>query len=902
MTSRDDKAWPQQIGAALAVTAAAMALLVLLGWPLGQRRLVAFFAGNAAMKFNQALALLLLASAVALVAWRSAAGRSGAQRRWVAPVAWVAACAALVIALLTLAEHLGAPFSIDQLLFVEPSAAFVTASGRMSVSSALGVGLLAVSVLALRERGVAWLVLSQTCAVLGLMTGLLRLLSFSYGLSPLSAVGRWGMMGVHSAACLVILGVALLLVQPGRGLATLFSGDRPGSMLARRLWLPLLGINLLFGCALEWSTFGDRYGYQATMAVLSIVTATVLSIAVGWTARALNVASGRLVQQRQMYAVLSGINTAIARIRDRDELFHEACRLLVADGGFASASVGLIGTNDDGLFRSAAGLAPLRDRQPVFSRLAESAFAGLPASQVARTGTALILAPEDPALLNAAGHPRGPGHEALYPLKINEEVVGVLAVQSSRQGEPDPEVLRLLSEISDDLAFGVDFLNKEARLNFLAYHDALTGLPNSTLFLEDVARKLAEPQAEDERVAVVVVDLDRFSQINDSLGRECGDALLQVTGRRLRRVLPRGEIVARLSADSFGMTVRGTAEGILEQVSARILHCLQEPFVVDRQVRVSGRAGVAFAPPEGIDAASLFANAEAALKHAQAAREPYRLYSPSINSSVARRVSMETRLRNAIDQRQFVLHFQPKFSAATRRITGVEALLRWQDPEEGLVSPAGFIPVLEDTGLMVPVGMQIVELALAARRHWHQAGLTPPRIAINVSGVQFRRGDFVAGLRAALEHAGVDGSCLEVEITESVLVGDDGETTIATLRELREMGITIAVDDFGTGYSSLQYLAELPIDKVKIDRSFVATMNERPQSAAIVATIVFLAHTLRLTVVAEGVETEEQALELKALGCDELQGYLLGRPADEAASAAMLRADEHEEGLLRQAV
>jgi diguanylate cyclase (GGDEF)-like protein len=892
MTSPGDRTWPQKCGAALAMTVAAMASFVLLGWWLDNRWMIALFAGNAAMKFNQAVALLLLAASLAFVALGSPAARTRRPHRVLASGTGLIA---LVIAVLALAGHLGAPLSIDQLLFTEPSADFVTVSGRMSLSSALGIAAIAIALLTLDQRGLPWLIVNQVCAIGGLLIGLLRLLAYSYGLSPMSEFGGWGMMGVHSAACLLLLAVGVLLVQPDRGLATLFSGDRPGSMLARRLWLPLLGINLLFGCVLEWSAFADRYGNQATMAVLSVMTATVLSVAVGWTARALNLSASRLVRQRQMHAVLSGINTAIARIRDRDELFNEACRLLVADGGFASASAGVIGNDDNGLFRSAAGATPLRQRQPVFSRIPESAFAALPASQVARSGTALVLPSADPLL---------PGHEALHPLRIGGQVIGVLAVQSAQPGELDPEVLRMLAEISDDLAFGVDFLNKEARLNFLAFHDALTGLPNSTLFLERVAKKLTEPRPPGEQVAVVVVDLDRFSQINDSLGRDCGDALLQVTGRRLRRVLRRGETVARLSADSFGLTLSGTPDEIVEQVASRILHCLQEPFVVDRQVRVSGRAGIALAPAVGADAATLFANAEAALKHAQSAREPYRLYSPSINSSVARRVSMETRLRNAIDQQQFLLHFQPKFSAATRRVTGLEALLRWQDPEEGLVSPAGFIPVLEDTGLMVPVGLQIVELALAARRRWLQEGVDAPRIAINVSGVQFRRGDFVAGLRGALERAGVDGSCLEVEITESVLVGDDGETTIATLRELREMGITIAVDDFGTGYSSLQYLAELPIDKVKIDRSFVATMLERPQSAAIVATIVFLAHTLRLSVVAEGVETEQQAFELKALGCDELQGYLLGRPVDEQASGELLRMATagDEEGLLRQAI
>ncbi|MET0293327.1 MAG: EAL domain-containing protein, partial [Steroidobacteraceae bacterium] len=488
----------------------------------------------------------------------------------------------------------------------------------------------------------------------------------------------------------------------------------------------------------------------------------------------------------------------------------------------------------------------------------------------------------------------------LYPLRIGDQVIGVLSVQSSVPGAIDSEVERLLVQISDDLAFGIDFLRKDARLNFLAFNDALTGLPNSAMFLDLVTQKLAATRAKDEHVAVVVLDLDRFSQINDSLGRECGDALLQITARRLRRVLRRDETVARLSADSFGLTLTGTTDDIVEQLSSRILNCLQEPFVVGRLVRVSARAGLALAPQDGTDAHTLFANAEAALKHAQAGREPYRLYSPSINSNVAQRISMETRLRNAIDRREFVLHFQPKVSATTRRVTGVEALVRWQDPNEGLMAPASFISLLEDTGLMVPVGAQVVELALAARRQWQEQGIDVPRIAVNVSAVQFRRTDFVSSLRAALHASGADGSALEIEITESVLIGDDGDSIIATLTELRAMGITIAVDDFGTGYSSLQYLAELPIDKLKIDRSFVATMAERPQSAAIVGTIISLARRLRLTVIAEGVETQPQALALKALGCNELQGYLFGRPRDQAATANVLRSPTAAELLSRQ--
>ncbi|MET0292268.1 MAG: hypothetical protein ABW136_07860, partial [Steroidobacteraceae bacterium] len=359
---------------ALAVLVAVVSLIVIGGWLLGDRRLVTFFAGNAGMKFNQALALLLLAAAVLLQAAR--------QPR----TATAIAALSMSLALLTLAEHAGLPVSIDQLFIVEPATLQVTHPGRMAPGSAFAIVSLAIAVALAGRRSLRGALLAQIFAAITLLVGLQRLLSFVYGVSPFSEFGRWGMMGVHSAACLVALASCIVLLNPNQGIAALLRGQRPGSVLARRVWLPLLAFTVLFGCVLHWSGFSAAYGHGATLAVVGLVSAAVLAVAIGWTTNELNVSSDRLIQQRHVYAVLSAVNTAIARTRNRDELFDEACRLLVTEGRFASASIGLIGVGDDGLFRNAAGDHPLRDRQPVFSRSALSAFAEMPASEVARTG------------------------------------------------------------------------------------------------------------------------------------------------------------------------------------------------------------------------------------------------------------------------------------------------------------------------------------------------------------------------------------------------------------------------------------------------------------------------------------------------------------------------------------
>ncbi len=381
-----------------------------------------------------------------------------------------------------------------------------------------------------------------------------------------------------------------------------------------------------------------------------------------------------------------------------------------------------------------------------------------------------------------------------------------------------------------------------------------------------------------QRAALFLADLDRFTHLNDSLGRHVGDRLLASVAARFRKSVPEPNYLARVGADTFAVAVSSLkadteAATILRE---RILAALVQPFSVDgHEVRVSARSGVAIYPADGATSETLFRNAEAALMGARTSGARFLFYSPQLNSRVADDLALEQQLRAALERREFVLHYQPKIDAKSGQLVGLEALLRWQSPS-GMVSPDRFIRVLEESELILDVGRWVMEKSLEDYQSWQARGLRAVPIAVNVSPIQLRYGDFADMVLAVLGPALKD-SPIEIEITESVLMGDI-EMNTERLRKLNESGIKIAIDDFGTGYSSLRYLAKLPVDTLKIDRSFVVSMLTDADSMTLVSTIVRLAHSFDLDVVAEGVESEDQARVLRLMKCDTLQGYLFGRP------------------------
>jgi diguanylate cyclase (GGDEF)-like protein/PAS domain S-box-containing protein len=420
----------------------------------------------------------------------------------------------------------------------------------------------------------------------------------------------------------------------------------------------------------------------------------------------------------------------------------------------------------------------------------------------------------------------------------------------------------------------------QVELEYQANHDALTGLPNRALLNDRLHQAIRYAQRHGTGVAVAFLDLDRFKIVNDSLGHYIGDSLLKIVATRLQSCLREGDTVARQGGDEFVLLLSSHEDkGALVQVMHRVLGAVMEPFRIAAQdFNVSCSIGISVFPDDGRDAQTLLKHADSAMYKAKATgRNNFQFFTAELNDGITERLEMETRLRRAVDDDQLLLHYQPKLDLGTGSICGAEALLRWHLAGGAMIPPQRFIPIAEDTGLIVPIGAWVLRTACNHHQARQAAGLQPVPISVNVSASQFRDHAFVEMVAAVLQGSGMPPHCLEIELTESMVM-HGAESFIATLRALKKLGVTIAVDDFGTGYSSLNYLRRFPVDRLKVDRSFICEMTVDRHSAAIVKAIITLAHALDLRVVAEGVETEQQLLMLRAYGCDEIQGYFYRRP------------------------
>jgi len=437
----------------------------------------------------------------------------------------------------------------------------------------------------------------------------------------------------------------------------------------------------------------------------------------------------------------------------------------------------------------------------------------------------------------------------------------------------------------------------ESRLVHLASHDALTGLPNRNLLADRLGQALISAARHGRAAGALFLDLDRFKVINDSLGHNAGDRLLKAVAERLQDGVREGDTVARLGGDEFVMILDDMAQPQdAALVAQKILESFVQPFHVEipeaggaQEFFFTTSIGISLYPSDGEDVDTLLKNADTAMYRAkERGGNSYQFFTPEMDLRARKRLSLESALRNALERREFVLHYQPQIDLATQNVIGAEALLRWNHPEQGLIAPADFIPLLEETGLIVPVGEWVLREACAQATAWRQAGLPPLRMAVNLSARQLRHERFADTVATALADTGMDPDGLELEITESAVM-QQVEACLETLRQIHALGVQISMDDFGTGYSSLSHLKLLPIDTVKIDRSFVRDIPADENDAAIVQAIIVLAHTLRLNVIAEGVETQEQLEFLRAHGCDAMQGYLFSRPLPAEAFAGLLR-------------
>ena len=420
----------------------------------------------------------------------------------------------------------------------------------------------------------------------------------------------------------------------------------------------------------------------------------------------------------------------------------------------------------------------------------------------------------------------------------------------------------------------------EEQIKHLAYHDALTGLPNRLLFKDRLTVAISHAQREHAMLAVLFLDLDRFKVINDSLGHNIGDQLLQAVAVRVQSCVRESDTVARLGGDEFTLLVPNLSQAEDAAVVAqKLLEAIRYPFHIEgRELFATTSIGISLFPEDGVDSETLIKNADTAMYQAkEQGRDNYQLFNAFINAKALQRIALEHGLRKALANQELAVHYQPIYDFRSGRISGMEALLRWNHPTIGMIPPAVFIPLAEAIGVMVPIGMWALRAACTQAKTWHDAGFRNLCLAVNLSVNQLQQSDLLQRISEIVSECGLPPRLLELEITESNAM-QSPENSIRTLFDMKKMGVRISLDDFGTGHSSLSYLKRFPIDTLKIDQSFVRDINNDPDTAAIVTAIIAMAHSLRMKVIAEGVEFSEQAAFLKRHGCDQMQGYLIKAP------------------------
>lgn len=600
----------------------------------------------------------------------------------------------------------------------------------------------------------------------------------------------------------------------------------------------------------------------------------------------------RILQERRLKRlsrirdVLGNLTAAIIRLRTREEIFSELCRIAVEVGEFRMAWIGM-------LDQSALSIRPLASHGFVEGFIDVLGLSTGGTDERGESLATLAIRQRRQIVVNDIGSSdlaphwkrealaRGYRSGAALPLACGGKVVGVAVLFSGEPGFFDDEQSRLLADLASDVSLALERMEKQEQLDYLSYYDPLTGLANRTLLLERLQTFLHEAARGERFVAFMILDVERFRNINESLGRGAGDNLLKLLAGRLRSH-HEADRVGRLGMNSFAVVLPNVPD---ELHTARLVdegckNLFSNPFSLEGQdLRVTARCGVAVFPADGGDPEALARNAEAALAQAKRTGDPTVFYTPKLNADVARRLALENKLRRAVEERQFVLHYQPKVSLETGVVEGVEALIRWNDPDSGLVPPSQFIPVLEETGMILEVGQWALGEAANVYRKWKNIGRKIPRIAVNVSPIQLRQKDFARKVEEAV-NSGNGATGIDIEITETTVMHDVRRSMII-LEAIRDLGIMIAMDDFGTGYSSLSYLARLPIDYLKIDRSFIHKLVDNHDNLAIASAIVSMARSLGLQTIAEGVETREQVDLLKALGCHQMQGYYFSRPVPE---------------------
>lgn len=641
-----------------------------------------------------------------------------------------------------------------------------------------------------------------------------------------------------------------------------------------------------------------------TGTVASMLLALVVWLLATGRARALAMAEGMTEELRQSAVaqkklnralrLLSDCNMALVHADDEHKLLAEICRLCVESGGYLMAWVGYAEQDE---FKSVRPIAQSGyEKESAYLEKINISWDDTergqgPTGVAIRTGrpsvNQSVLSNPVMAPWREAALQHGYQSSVALPLICDAKVLGALTMYAREPDAFDPEELHLLEEMANDLAYGIVTLRTRAehtaakeKLEFLAHFDPLTQLPNRLLLRDRFELAALIAKSENTLVPLIYLDLDRFKEINDSLGYAVGDQVLVMVVERLRQSMPHTATISRLSGDEFAILLTGNYDVLgIADIANVIRDAFIEPIAIaDHLLNISGSIGIGVFPNDGDDFDTVLKNAHTAVDSAkEAGRNTYRFFTRAMNAGLAEQIRLTGGLASALRNHEFLLHYQPQVDIRTGRIVGVEALIRWQHPSDGLIPPGKFIALAERSGHIVQMGEWVLSEACRQASIWQKLYPAAPVMAINFSALQFKRGNVLELVSNALAASGLRPDRLEVELTESILL-QDVAATIKTLHGLKAMGVKLSIDDFGTGYSSLSYLKQLAVDKLKIDQSFVWDMLNDADGASIVKAIIQLGHTLQLTVIAEGVETEAQRAFLDESGCDQAQGYLFSRP------------------------
>jgi diguanylate cyclase (GGDEF)-like protein len=606
----------------------------------------------------------------------------------------------------------------------------------------------------------------------------------------------------------------------------------------------------------------------------------------------------------RMLAALSDTNEAIVRAKSPAELFQFVCEAAAQGGRFTSASIAMI-RPDSEFFEVVAVAGPTSDKA---RQLRISTNPELPegrglSGRAFRAGKACIandyLAERNTRIFQTAARLQGAQSGASFPLFSGGTVVGVMLFVSVEKNTFTPEFVELLQRLTANISFALENFSRaeekkkaDERIEYLASHDSLTHLPNREMFNGLLRHAIEAAGRYQRQFAVLFIDLDRFKVINDSLGHEAGDMLLVEIADRLRKALRSSDIVARLGGDEFVVILEETAESHeVEKVAANLLSVLAQPVELSgHECHATASIGIAMYPHDGTDVLTLTKNADMAMYLAKEdGKNGYRFFTTEIKAQSIERLTLETALRRALERDQFSLQYQPKIDTVSGQITGVEALLRWQHPDLGLVPPMHFIPLAEEIGLIVPIGRWVLQEACAQNMAWQRRGLRPVSMAVNLSPRQFADERLLHDIDDALAASGMSPVLLQLEVTESMVMRNVARA-ITVLHAIQSRGIRLAIDDFGTGYSSMSLMKQFPIDTIKIDRSFVRDLPNDSEDQAIAQAIISMGKALGITVVAEGVETADQHAFLRSHACDEMQGFLFSKPLPPQELAGLLQA------------